>query len=288
MKIIKYFFEFIFVILLFVIFKLLGRKNASNFGCFIAKNIGSLFRSNKKIVKNLEIAFPDLCAEEKKKIIKNMWCNIGRTFGEYVFLDEFQKSQNIIKLHGLENIKLINKPTVFISGHFANFELMAMELEKQNLQISAIYRPLNNFFLNPIMEHWRKKYICINQIPKKIPGTKSDGTKQFIKAAMNKKNIAVMVDQSITQGKKIVFFNKDAYTTLIPSQLFLKYNYQIIPLHIERINNHQFNIYIQPPMNLDKTIENEISITKKINIIIEQMICKNPSQWIWTHNRWKS
>ena len=67
MKIIKYFFEFIFVILLFVIFKLLGKKNASNFGCFIAKNIGSLFRSNKKIVKNLEIAFPDLCAEEKKK-----------------------------------------------------------------------------------------------------------------------------------------------------------------------------------------------------------------------------
>jgi lauroyl/myristoyl acyltransferase len=73
-----------------------------------------------------------------------------------------------------------------------------------------------------------------------IPGTKSDGTKQFIKAAMNKKNIAVMVDQSITQGKKINFFNNDAYTTLIPSQLFLKYNYQIIPLHIERINNHQF------------------------------------------------
>ena len=97
-----------------------------------------------------------------------------------------------------------------------------------------------------------------------------------------------MVDQSITQGKKINFFNHQAYTTLIPAQLFLKYNYQIIPIHIERIQNHNFTMTVYPPLHLDKTTDNEISITKKINQIIESMIIKNPGQWIWTHNRWKS
>ena len=291
MKIIKYFFEFIIVITLFIFFKLIGKKNASDIGCNLARLLGSLFRSTKKIEDNLNLAFPKLNQSQQKKIINDMWCNFGRTFAEYVFLNEFQKKTNIVKVEGMNILHSAissNKPTVFISGHFANFELMAMELEKNNANIAAIYRPLNNKFLNPIMEYWRKKFICPNQIPKNIPGTKNDGTRQFIKAAKNNMNIAVMVDQSITQCKKINFFNHEAYTTLIPAQLFLKYNYQIIPIHLERIQNHYFTMTIYAPMKLDKSIDNEISITKKINQIIESMINKNPSQWIWTHNRWKS
>lgn len=291
MKIIKYFFEFIIIITLFIFFKLIGKKYASDMGCKIATLFGPFLRSNKKIEDNLSLAFPTLNQSQQKKIIHEMWCNFGRTFAEYVFLDQFKISRDIVAVEGMEILRSAidnKKPTVFISGHFANFELMAMELEKNNANIAAIYRPLNNKFLNPIMEYWRKKFICPNQIPKNIPGTKNDGTRQFIKAAQNNKNIAVMVDQSITQGKKINFFNHQAYTTLIPAQLFLKYNYQIIPIHIERIQNHNFTMTVYPPMHLDKTTDNEISITKKINQIIESMIIKNPGQWIWTHNRWKS
>ena len=216
MKIIKYFFEFIIVITLFIFFKLIGKKNASDIGCNLARLLGSLFRSTKKIKDNLNLAFPKLNQSQQKKIINDMWCNFGRTFAEYVFLNEFQKKTNIVKVEGMNILHSAissNKPTVFISGHFANFELMAMELEKNNANIAAIYRPLNNKFLNPVMEYWRKKFICPNQIPKNIPGTKNDGTRQFIKAAKNNMNIAVMVDQSITQGKRINFFK--------PSNIFL-------------------------------------------------------------------
>jgi Kdo2-lipid IVA lauroyltransferase/acyltransferase len=291
MKIIKYFFEFIIIIFLFIIFKLLGRKLSSDLGCLIFNYVGFNFRSKKRISTNFKKAFPGLGSEEENKYTKEMWCNFGRTFAEYVYLKEYRENKKEhILINGSEILDLIksnNIPTVFVSGHFANFELMAMELDRKNLNIAAIYRPLNNFFLNPLMEYWRKKYICNFQIPKKIPGKSGDGTRQFIKAVQIKTNIAVMVDQSITQGKKIDFFGEKAFTTSIPSQLALKYNYQIIPIGIRRVKKYQFVMDIFNPISIDKKKDDELSIGKKINEKIEEMILKNPGQWIWTHNRWK-
>jgi KDO2-lipid IV(A) lauroyltransferase len=291
MKIIKYFFEFIIIIFLFSMFKLLGRKLSSDLGCLIFNSVGSNFRSKHKISTNLKKAFPKINKEEEKKYTKEMWCNFGRTFSEYVYLKEFRENKkNHMVINGGEILDLLksnNVPTVFVSGHFANFELMAMELDRKDLNIAAIYRPLNNFFLNPLMEYWRKKYICNFQIPKKIPGKGGDGTRQFIKAVQIKTNIAVMVDQSITQGKKIDFFGKKVFTTSIPSQLALKYNYQIVPISIRRIDKYQFVMDVFNPIFVDKKKDDELSIGKKINEKIEEMILKNPGQWIWTHNRWK-
>ena len=291
MKTLKYFLEFFFIILLFLIFKLLGRRWASNLGCFIATYVGSYFRSKMRIKTNLKKAFPQINSEDEKKYTKEMWCNFGRTFAEYVYLKKFrQNPDKHIKINGLEildSIKSSGKSAVFISGHFANFELMAMELDRKGLNIAAIYRPLNNFFLNPLMEYWRKKYICNYQIPKKLPGKSGDGTRKFLKAVQKKTNIAVMVDQSVTQGKRIDFFNEKAFTTSIPSQLALKYNYQIIPISIRRVDKYQFVIDVFSPLIIDKEKDNEISIGEKINQEIEKMILKNPGQWIWTHNRWK-
>jgi len=291
MKAIKYFIEFIVIISLFLIFKLLGRKIASDLGCAIANFAGSSFRSKERVETNLQKAFPEISNIDKKKYIQEMWCNFGRTFSEYVYLKNFRKNkENHIKIDGMEILDLLklgNAPVVFISGHFGNFELMAMELDRRNLNIAAIYRPLNNFFLNPLMEYWRKKHICNFQIPKKIPGKRGDGTRKFLKAVQNKTNIAVMVDQSVTQGKRINFFNEQAFTTSIPAQLALKYNYQIVPVSITRIKKYQFVMNIFQPLSIDRQKDNELTIGKKINQTIEEMIIKNPGQWIWTHNRWK-
>ncbi len=291
MKIIKYFFEFIIIICLFFLFKIMGKNFSSDVGCKIASYFGPYFRSKERIHSNIEKAFPKISMDDKKKYINEMWCNFGRTFAEYVYLKNFRNNpEEYIKINGspiLDQIKLSNTPTVFVSGHFANFELMAMELDRRKLNVAAIYRPLNNMFLNPLMEYWRKQYICKFQIPKKIPGKKGDGTKEFLKAVQKKTNIAVMVDQSVTQGKKIKFFNELAYTTSIPAQLVLKYGYQIVPVSIQRLNKYYFIINIHEPIVADKSIDTEITIGEKINEKIEKIIITSPGQWIWTHNRWK-
>ena len=291
MKTIKYFFEFISVISLFCIFKIIGLKNASNLGGIIGRLFGPLFRSKKITKQNIKNGLGEVDNKEVTKIINGMWGNIGRPFAEYIYLKKFKFNKthfNHIKINGLQyldEIKKNNESAIFYSGHFANFELMAMELDKFGIKCAAIYRPLNNFFLNPLMEYLRMKYICPNQIPKgRI------GMREIISKIKNGYSIALMVDQRVGEGPRELFFNKPAHTTTIPAQIALKYDCKLVPISLERKEDIKFEMTIHEPYKIKKTnneVEDSRNITLKINQILEKMIIKNPTQWIWSHNRWK-
>ena len=286
MKLIKYFFQFLFIIFFFSLFKIFGFKISSKIGGKLFEIIGPIFRSKKLIHTNIKKAFPKNNSVEIKKLTKLMWNNYGRVFAEYMFIKDFrfEKIDSKIEIIGqeiLDEIKKSNKPVVFISGHFSNFELMAMQIEKAGIKLSAIYRPLNNIFLNRIMEKIRKKYICKNQIKKGIAGTR-----ELIKFQRNNYSIALMIDQRVSEGEKVNFFNQEAYTTTIPAQLAKKFDMPIVPIFIERVNDTNFKIKISKPLNFLKS-DSIKDITSKLNVIIEEMILKNPTQWIWSHNRWK-
>ena len=215
-----------------------------------------------------------------------MWNNYGRTFAEYIFMKDFRfgRLKNNIEIEGqeiIDDIKNSNKQVVFISGHLANFELMAMHLEKSGLKLSAIYRPLNNIFLNPIMEIIRKKYICNYQIRKGI-----GGIKKLISLKNKNFSTALMIDQRVSEGILSNFFNHKALTTTIPAQLVKKFDIPVVPVYIERIENITFKIKIQRPITFSKEANIE-EITAELNSILEKMILNNPNQWIWSHNRWK-
>ena len=286
MKYVKYFLQFVLVITSFIIFKILGPNLSSNISGKIFQFVGPFFRSKKIIHSNIKRGISDINSKDLKKITKLMWNNYGRLFAEYMFIKDFRygKLSQKIQIHGNEIIDEIvksNKQVVFISGHFSNFELMAMTLERAGIQLSAIYRPLNNIFLNGIMERIREKYICKNQIKKGI-----GGLKKLISLKKKNYSTALMIDQRVSEGILCNFFNQNALTTTIPAQLVKKFNIAIVPVYIERISNLNFKIYIEDPINFskEKSIED---ITFKLNKILEKMILKRPDQWIWSHNRWK-
>jgi KDO2-lipid IV(A) lauroyltransferase len=286
MKIIKYFFQFLFVIILFSIFKILGLSMSSSLGGKLFEKIGPFFRSKKLIHSNLKKAFPNINLDDLNKTTKLMWNNYGRVFAEYMFIKHFRQdtSNKNIKIEGqeiLETIKKKNKSVVFISGHLSNFELMAMHIEKSGIKLSAIYRPLNNIFLNKIMERIRKKYICKYQIKKGI-----GGMKKLIQLKKFNYSSALMIDQRVSQGIRSSFFNQKALTTTIPAQLVKKFNVPVVPIFIERMNNTSFKMIIKNPIIFDKE-ETTQNITDKLNLVLEKMIVYKPEQWIWSHNRWK-
>ena len=286
MKQIKYFFQFLFVIIFFSLFKILGFKISSAIGGKLFEIIGPMFRSKKLIHSNIKRAIPDINLQDLNKLTKLMWNNYGRVFAEYIFIKDFRSGKidstvEIIGQETLAEIKKINKPVVFISGHFSNFELMAMHLEKAGIELSAIYRPLNNIFLNKIIEKIRKNYICKNQIKKGI-----GGMKKLISLKKNNCSTALMIDRRVSEGIKADFFNQEALTTTIPAQLVKRFDIPVVPIFIERINGINFKITINKPLNFSK--ETSIKdITIELNQILEKMIISNPEQWIWSHNRWK-
>ena len=283
---IKYFFQFLIVIIIFFIFKMLGLRLSSYLGSKIFQIIGPFFRSKKLIHQNLIRAFPNMDQIKMNELTSAMWGNYGRVFAEYVFIKNFRNTSlnNNIILEGreiLEKIKKNKEKVVFISGHFSNFELMAMQLEKIGIKIAAIYRPLNNVFLNKIMERIRKKYICKNQIKKGI-----GGLKELMKLNKDGYSTALMIDQRVTQGIRSNFFNEKAYTTTIPAQLVKKFDIPVVPIFIERFEGVKFKMKIYKPIYFSKDLSIE-HITKNLNEILENMILNKPQYWIWSHNRWK-
>ena len=285
MKLIRYFFEYFFIIILFGLLRLLGYRIASEVGCFLGKTFGPLFRSKKIIQNNLVKFDSSLTPEKIANISKKMWENYGRILAEYPFISSFRKGDldKYIKIENKEKLEEIKKgqPVVFVSAHFSNFELMAMAIEKAGVRLSAIYRPLNNRMVNSIMEPLRKKYICKNQIKKGINGVRE--SLKFFKQGVS---IAIMIDQRVSEGEKINFFNHPAYTTTIPAQFVKKFGCKIQPVHIERYDKINFKITFDEQLIIGENADNA-SISLKLNQWLENKIKKNPSQWIWTHDRWK-
>ena len=287
-KSIKYFFQAIIIYLFFIIIKIINLNLSRKIFSFIFNKIGPVIKSEKITNNNLEKFLGAQNLDVKNKIKVKMWKNYGKTFVEYLFLNKFRNKNSHIKIKGeeiLNRIKEKNKPVIFVSGHFANFELMTMELIKKEINVATIYRPLNNFFLNPFMEYLRKKYICPNQIKKGLAGVKD--AIHYIK---NNFSIALMIDQRLSEGKKLPFFENMALTTTLPAQIALKFNLDIVPIYIARTDDDNFQMEVYEPIKISKNEDVELdklNISIKLNKVLEEMISRDPGQWIWTHNRWK-
>ena len=285
MKKLVYFIEFIIINLFFIICKILGYKISSDLGFFVGKTFGNIFRSKKSIIQNLIKSKISIQTSEDT-FAQNVLGNYGRILAEYPFLKDFRNNilSKYIEIDGMNNLEKVknrNKPVVFISGHFNNFELMAMQLEKSGINLAAIYRPLNNTFLNKNMENIRTNFICKNQIKKG-----RSGTRQILENLKKGNSIALMIDQRVTEGIKIDFFGNLASTTTIPAQIIKKYKCDIVPIYIERDRKHYFKMYVSQAIEISSEKSHE-EISLHLNKILEKMILKNPDQWIWTHDRWK-
>ncbi len=285
MKLIRYFIEYIIIIVLFSLFKLLGYRIASELGYSLGKTFGPFFRSKKIIKDNLLKFDSSLTPEKISKISKEMWGNYGRILSEYPYISNFRKGDldKYITFENIEKLEEIkkNQPVVFVSAHFSNFELMAMVIEKSGVNLSAIYRPLNNKMVNSIMEPLRKKYICKKQIRKGI-----NGVRESLKFFKQGTSIAIMIDQRVSEGEKINFFDYPAHTTTIPAQFVKKFGCKIQPVHIERYDKINFKITFDEQIVIGENSD-ENSISLELNKWLEKKIKKNPAQWIWSHDRWK-
>ena len=285
-KKIFYFFQSVFIYLFYLLSKIIGLKLSRMFFSLIFRMVGNLFKSKNIVLDNLERIKPGMSKSDKEIIINNMWSNYGKTFIEYIYLSSFQKKTNHISIKNkkvIDEIVKENKPVVFVSGHFANYELMSMELTRANIKLATIYRPLNNIFLNPFMEYLRKTFVCKNQIKKGLNGVKESLT--YMKQGYS---IALMVDQRVSEGPRMSFFNGEAHTTTLPAQLSSRFNCNIVPIYIARNKNDKFEMEILDPISiLENEKKNKELIMKKVNKIIEKLILRDPSQWILTHNRWK-
>ncbi len=237
---------------------------------------------------NLKIAFPDMAAADAAKIIRDCWENLGRTTAEFAHLEKFDPDGSRVEVIGREKFEAIAKgdaPAIFISGHFANWEVGSIVLHSLGIDYGVIYRAANNPLIDGLIIRERARVMSRRQIPK---GKR--GGRDMIEALKSGASLAMLVDQKLTTGGiPSPFFGKDAMTAPAAARLALKYKAPIIPIEIERLNGVRFRVTAHEAINFAPSgdINTDTQrLTDAINHEIENLIRKRPGQWLWLHRRW--
>ena len=285
-KTIRYLFE-AFLGLIFLIFtKILGLNLSSALLSLALSFIGPRLRISNRAKKNLEIAFPEISDEKKAKIISNMWKNLGMVISEFFHLSKISNEKNIrIEVIGEEIAKNYpNKGVIFVSGHFANWEIIPLVLRDYRDEVGGIYRHSNNFFVNSWVVEQRKKNTTPIQIRKG-----SSGAREMLSLLKKNGTIAMLVDQKLSSGVEAEFFGSKSMTSDGAASLALKYGYPVIPMNVERKKGTRFKVTFHNEIKIQKTDNNQENIkifTTEINKFLEMCIKSKPEGWFWVHNRW--
>ena len=218
-----------------------------------------------------------------------MWDNLGRVAAEYAHLKR-------LKLHGndprlsvtgtqyAEPAIASGKGVIFVSGHFANWEVMPFTAAGLGYESGEVYRPLNN----PFVDRWMVAQRIANG-PKDQIAKGAQGTKRIFTMLRGGKCILLLADQKTNEGVPAPFFGRDAMTTPAPAALALKLGSLILPASNERLGGSRFLMKIYPPLEFTPSGDHDADIhqlTIKITEALERLVRERPSQWLWIHRRW--
>jgi KDO2-lipid IV(A) lauroyltransferase len=289
LKKIRYLSEALIVRLFLFFFRSLKVETASNVAAKISKFVGKKLSVHKLAYNNLSKAIPYLSASDKEEILDEMWYNLGRIVGEFAFVtslpeDDLEKYVELSDESRKNILALKNsgKGGIIFSGHIGNWELGPKILSKLGLNVSTVYRPLNNPYVEEMTASLRK----VDMI-----GKNSAGNRKIIEVIKKGGFVIILADQKVTEGEPVKFFHDDAVTTTSIARMALKYDIPIIPARMIRVGNgFKFITEVEKPLVIEKTTDinsDVLSITRQINKKLEIWISQYPSQWFWVHNRWK-
>jgi Kdo2-lipid IVA lauroyltransferase/acyltransferase len=271
------------------LFRVLGLRPGSALGGFVGRAIFYRLPITDRARTNLRTSFPQMPDTDVETTLREMWDNLGRTIAEYAHLDRFsiKGADPRIMIAGLEHADAAlasGKPVIFVSGHFANWEVLPIAAAQYGVDGGSVYRPLNNPFVDRWLVKQRAAYGPKEQITKS-----ARGTRRIFTLLRAHKSIFLLVDQKTNEGLPVPFFGRDAMTTPTPAALALKLGAVLVPVSNERLGGARFRVTLHPPIAFEAGGDNErdvFALTTKINEAIETLVRLRPSQWLWIHRRW--
>ena len=227
---------------------------------------------------------PDLTKQEKKRLIRSINKNIGRTIFELFSPDDFSNfaSKSKITGPGFEKLKSasdLNRPVILVSGHYGNYDVVRAKLRHEKIPVGALYKPMQNNYFN-------KLYLeKISKIGQPLFPRGRNGMSEMVQFLKKGNCIAVLFDQVMGRGEPLSFFGKTAYTATSVAKMAIKYDALLIPFFAERQSDgFNFELYFGNPILHSKPEK----MTQELNDLLEQRIRTNMDQWLWTHKRWKT
>lgn len=271
------------------IFKVLGVDGGSALGGFLGRHVYYRLGLVNRARENISAAYPDKTSADVEAIVLSMCDNLGRTIGEYPHLASITThgSRPRITITDADTARdsaATGKPLMFISGHFANWEVMATGAYESGYDAATVFRPPNN----PYVDRWIAKQRMQRGFKEQI-AKGPHGMRRIFTCLRRGKPVCFLVDQKTNEGIPSPFFGRDAMTTPAPASLALRLGAILQPVSIRRTGGAYFEVGFPPPISFTPSGDQERDtkdLTATINAYIEQQVRKIPSQWLWVHRRW--
>ena len=273
---------------LFALLRVLPPGWASALGGALGGLIGPALPVHRRALENIARALPELSPAEVRRCARRMWRHLGRVAAEYPHLHRFSvdKPGGRIELVGRAHLDEARRSTtggIFFSGHIGNWELAVLAPEQNGIPTTAVYRAANNPIVDRLIGRFRVT-IAQNLVPKGV-----GGAREMVRAIINGKHVALLVDQKLNTGIPVPFFGRDAMTAPAVAALALKYDCPVWPVRVERLAGASFRVTVFPKLAIPQagTRNERIRATMvAINRVLEDWIRDRPEQWLWLHRRW--
>lgn len=272
------------------LFSALSLDRASALGGWLARKLGPHLGVHKHAARNLARALPDLTATQQQVVLNGMWDNLGRVMAEYAHLgdlgEEIAARSDRVDVVGTEHVDAIlaaNRPTIFFSAHYGNWELLGLVATRYGLPLVQVYRAANNPLTEEILQNLRSA-VGGRLVPKGM-----QAARELLKALKQNESLAMLVDQKLTTGIAVPFFGRDAMTAPAIAELALRADCLIVPAYVERLGGARFRVTVEAPIRPVKSGERERDIYDtmlQVNRKIESWIRARPDHWFWVHRRW--
>lgn len=277
---------------LLMLYRLAGLRAGSYMGSLLGRFLGRIVGERHIAADNLRQALPHLSDEEQAAVLSACWGQLGRVIGEFPHMARIaREAETRISIIGEGHVRdaLPNGgPAMFVSGHFANWELMMLGIQRLVGKTGSLYRRANN----PYMEAWvikqRSAFMPV-QIPKG-----SDGAKTMIELLKSGTSLGVLVDQKLGTGDPISFFGRDTKAPSASVKLARRFEIPIIPTVIRRRSDGPDKIYFEqhffPAIHVAQSDDMKADVDAAMRDIydyLESWITERPEEWFWPHDRWK-
>ncbi|MFP1131399.1 lysophospholipid acyltransferase family protein [Asticcacaulis sp. W401b] len=260
---------------------------ASDMGAWLLKAIGPITPTQKLVRQNLDLAFPDKDEAWKANVARAQWDNLGRTFAEFAIMDRIRIANGRVEVVNMERLKAIAEsqtPVVFISGHFANWEIMPSTIVDAGVECQMTYRAANNPYVDERIKAGRMRYGVRLFAPKG-----GDGAKELLIAMGKGESVALMNDQKFNRGVATPFFGRSVDTAPGPTRLAMRFGTVLQPMTVERLHKARFRVIVHEPIEVDDTGHKAADIDStvaKVSTFIEEVVRARPEEWFWVHKRW--
>lgn len=269
------------------LFRLIPLDVASAMGGAALRLIGPLSGAHRTAERNLRIAFPQMDAAERARILKAQWDNLGRTFAEFSSMDRITPDTGRVEVVNMERLHAIaasGEARVLVGGHFANWEVLSTTILASGIKCQVTYRAANNPYIDRSIIESRRRY-GVRLFAPKGPA----GSREILDAMSEGQSVGLMNDQKFNNGVEAPFFGHPAHTAPGPTRLALRFGGELQPMSVQRIGGVRFRVIVHEPIVLEDTGNRSRDIeagVRQVNAMVESWVRAKPEDWFWVHRRW--